>query len=86
MLTPCGSRDCLEHARLRLKEAEASRLSSSCKSFREIRSIVDLAFNSSIDRARICELAACHFIPQRRDALLLDPSWMEGEKSLSPKL
>src|SRR4029450_11703358 len=33
----------------------------------------DFAFNPSIDRARIYELAACHFIRQQRDALLIGP-------------
>jgi DNA replication protein DnaC len=43
--------------------------------FREIRSLdnFDFAFNPSIDRARICELAACHFIREQRDALLVGP-------------
>ena len=43
--------------------------------FREIRSLdnFDFAFNPSIDRARIYELAACHFIRQQRDALLVGP-------------
>src|SRR4029434_9264976 len=41
--------------------------------FRELRSLdnFDFAFNPSIDRARIYELAACHFIRQPRDALLI---------------
>jgi DNA replication protein DnaC len=43
--------------------------------FREIRSLdnFDFAFNPSIDRARIYELAAGHFIRQQRDALLVGP-------------
>ena len=43
--------------------------------FREIRSLdnFDFAFNTSIDRARIYELAACHFIRQQRDVLLVGP-------------
>ena len=43
--------------------------------FRELRSLdnFDFAFNPSIDRARIYELAACHFIRQQRDALLIGP-------------
>ena len=43
--------------------------------FREIRSLdnFDFAFNPSIDRPRIYELAACHFIRQQRDALLIGP-------------
>ena len=43
--------------------------------FREIRSLdnFDFAFNPSIDRARIYELAACHFIREQRDALLVGP-------------
>ena len=43
--------------------------------FRELRSLdnFDFAFNPSIDRARIYELAACHFIRQQRDALLVGP-------------
>ena len=45
--------------------------------FREIRSLdnFDFAFNPSIDRARIYELAACHFIREQRDALLVGPPW-----------
>jgi DNA replication protein DnaC len=44
-------------------------------SFREIRSLdnFDFAFNPSIDRARIYELASCHFIREQRDALLVGP-------------
>ena len=43
--------------------------------FRDIRSLdhFDFAFNPSIDRARIYELAAGHFIRQQRDALLVGP-------------
>ena len=43
--------------------------------FREIRSLdnFDFAFNPSIDRARIYELAACHFIREQRDVLLVGP-------------
>ena len=43
--------------------------------FREIRSLdnFDFAFNPSIDRVRIYELAACHFIREQRDALLVGP-------------
>jgi DNA replication protein DnaC len=43
--------------------------------FREIRSLdnFDFAFNTSIDRARIYELAACHFVRQQRDVLLVGP-------------
>jgi DNA replication protein DnaC len=43
--------------------------------FREIRSLdnFDFAFNPSIDRARIYELAACHFIRQQRDVLFVGP-------------
>jgi DNA replication protein DnaC len=43
--------------------------------FRELRSLdnFDFVFNPSIDRARIYELAACHFIRQQRDALLVGP-------------
>jgi DNA replication protein DnaC len=43
--------------------------------FREIRSLdnFDFAFNPSIDRARIYELAACHFIREQRDTLLVGP-------------
>ena len=43
--------------------------------FRELRSLdnFDFAFNPSIDRARLYELAACHFIRQQRDALLIGP-------------
>ena len=33
----------------------------------------DFAFNACIDRARIYELAACHFIREQRDALLVGP-------------
>jgi len=44
-------------------------------SFRDTRSLeeFDFAFNPSIDRARIHQLAACHFIRQRRDVLLVGP-------------
>jgi DNA replication protein DnaC len=43
--------------------------------FRELRSLdnFDFAFNPSIDRARIYELAACHFIRQQRDVLFVGP-------------
>jgi DNA replication protein DnaC len=43
--------------------------------FRETRSLdtFDFAFNPSINRARIHELAACHFIRARRDVLLVGP-------------
>ena len=43
--------------------------------FREIRSLdnFDFAFNPAIDRARIYELAACHFIREQRDVLLVGP-------------
>ena len=43
--------------------------------FREIRSLdnFDFAFNACIDRVQIYELAACHFIRQQRDALLVGP-------------
>jgi DNA replication protein DnaC len=43
--------------------------------FRETRSLdtFDFAFNPSINRARIHELAACHFIRARRDVLLIGP-------------
>jgi DNA replication protein DnaC len=33
----------------------------------------DFTFNPAIPRARIYELAACHFIRQKRDALLIGP-------------
>lgn len=44
-------------------------------SFRETRTLdnFDFGFNASINRARIYELAACHFIRQRRDVLLIGP-------------
>jgi DNA replication protein DnaC len=43
--------------------------------FREIRSLdnFDFAFNPSINRAQIYELAACHFIRAQRDVLLVGP-------------
>jgi DNA replication protein DnaC len=43
--------------------------------FREIRSLdtFDFAFNPSVDRTRIYELAACHFVREQRDALLVGP-------------
>jgi DNA replication protein DnaC len=43
--------------------------------FREVRSLdnFDFAFNPSIDRVQIYELAACHFIRQQRDALFIGP-------------
>src|ERR1700678_65282 len=44
-------------------------------SFRESRSLknFDFTFNPSIARGRIYELAACHFIRQCRDVLLIGP-------------
>jgi DNA replication protein DnaC len=44
-------------------------------SFRENRSLenFDFAFNASIERGRIYELAAGHFIRQQRDVLLIGP-------------
>ena len=43
--------------------------------FRETRSLdqFDFSFNPSINRARIYELAACHFLRQRRDVLFVGP-------------
>lgn len=43
--------------------------------FRENRSLdsFDFSFNASINRAQIHELAACHFIRQHRDVLLVGP-------------
>src|SRR5438105_14605043 len=43
--------------------------------FREPRSLenFDFSFNPGINRARIYELAACHFLRQRRDVLLVGP-------------
>jgi DNA replication protein DnaC len=43
--------------------------------FRETRSLddFDFSFNPSIKRAQIYELAACHFIRERRDILLVGP-------------
>jgi DNA replication protein DnaC len=43
--------------------------------FRETRTLdgFDFSFNPSINRARIHELAACHFIRQCRDVLLVGP-------------
>jgi DNA replication protein DnaC len=43
--------------------------------FRETRSLddFDFSFNTSIHRGQIYELAACHFIRQRRDVLLVGP-------------
>jgi len=43
--------------------------------FRESRSLenFDFSFNPSIARTRIYELAACHFIRQQRDVLLIGP-------------
>jgi len=43
--------------------------------FRERRSLddFDFGFNPSINRARIYEFAACHFIRQQRDLLLVGP-------------
>ena len=43
--------------------------------FREPRSLenFDFGFNTSINRTQIYELAACHFVRQRRDVLLVGP-------------
>ena len=43
--------------------------------FREPRSLenFDFGFNPSINRTQIYELAACHFVRQRRDVLLVGP-------------
>jgi DNA replication protein DnaC len=43
--------------------------------FRETRSLdnFDFSFNPSVNRAQIYELAACHFIRQCRDVLLIGP-------------
>ena len=46
-----------------------------CAAFREQRNLedFDFSFNPSVPRARIYELAACHFIRQHRDVLLVGP-------------
>lgn len=43
--------------------------------FREPRSLenFDFSFNPSVNRAQVYELAACHFIRERRDVLLIGP-------------
>src|ERR1700704_2673542 len=43
--------------------------------FREPRSLenFDFSFNPGINRTQIYELAACHFVRQRRDVLLVGP-------------
>jgi DNA replication protein DnaC len=43
--------------------------------FREPRSLdnFDFSFNPGVNRAQIYELAACHFVRQRRDVLLVGP-------------
>src|SRR5246127_3995750 len=43
--------------------------------FREQRSLenFDFGFNPGINRAQVYELAACHFVRQRRDVLLVGP-------------
>jgi IstB-like ATP binding protein len=43
--------------------------------FREQRSLenFDFAFNPGINRTQVYELAACHFVRQRRDVLLVGP-------------
>ncbi len=43
--------------------------------FRETRSLdnFDFSFNTSVNRAHIYELGACHFIRERRDVLLIGP-------------
>ena len=43
--------------------------------FREQRSLedFDFGFNPGINRAQIYELAACHFVRQHRDVLLVGP-------------
>ena len=44
-------------------------------SFRETRSLenFDFSFNPGVNRGQIYELAACHFIRERRDVLLIGP-------------
>ena len=44
-------------------------------SFRESRSLenFDFGFNPGLNRALIYELAACHFVRERRDVLLIGP-------------
>ena len=44
-------------------------------SFRELKTLDDFdwRFNSSIKRKPICDLAACHFIRERKDVLLIGP-------------
>jgi DNA replication protein DnaC len=46
-----------------------------CADFREQRKLedFDFSFNPSVPRGRIYELAACHFIRQHRDVLLVGP-------------
>jgi hypothetical protein len=53
--------------------------------FREIRSLdnFDFAFNPSIDRARVYELAACPFSRQQRDVLLVGPPGVGKKPSRS---
>jgi DNA replication protein DnaC len=48
---------------------------SKAADFREQRNLdnFDFAFNTSIERRQIYELAACHFIRERRDVLLVGP-------------
>ena len=43
--------------------------------FRETRSLdnFDFSFNTSVNRAHIYELGACHYIRERRDVLLIGP-------------
>lgn len=47
----------------------------SAASFRESRALegFDFSFNSSINRQQVYELASCHFIEEKRDAILVGP-------------
>lgn len=60
---------------LNVREARQIARRHKAAAFRETRSLenFDFAFNPSIERARIHQLAACHFIRSRSDVLMVGP-------------
>ena len=62
-----------DELRLRDDRAFSKRVKSAC--FRELKTIedFDFAFNTSVKRKQIFDLAACHFIRQHEDVLLIGP-------------